>query len=55
VQSLCRQDRHHNIIRIYTFGSSASIKDLFKKFGFMPEKIQAAAKEQIAKTKRQTA
>jgi len=45
-------------IGMHTFGSSAPIKDLLTKFGFTPEKILAAAKEQIAKSKkskRQTA
>jgi transketolase len=36
-------------IGMHTFGSSAPIKDLLKKFGFTPEKVLAAAKEQIAK------
>ena len=38
-----------------TFGSSAQIKDLLKKFSSTPKKTLAAAKEQIAKTRRQTA
>ncbi len=42
-------------IGMHTFGSSAPIKDLMKKFGFTPEKVLAAAKEQIAKSRRQTA
>jgi transketolase len=36
-------------IGMHSFGSSAPIKDLVKKFGFTPEKVLAAAKEQIAK------
>ena len=36
------------------FGSSAPIKDLMTKFGFTPEKVLAAAKDQIAKSRRQT-
>jgi transketolase len=40
-------------IGMHTFGSSAPIKDLLTKFGFTPEKILAAAKEQIAKPRRQ--
>ena len=36
-------------IGMHSFGSSAPIKDLMKKFGFTPEKVLAAAKEQIAK------
>jgi transketolase len=35
-----------------TFGSSAPLKDLLTKFGFTPAKVVAAAKEQIAKSKR---
>jgi transketolase len=42
-------------IGMHTFGSSAPIKDLLTKFGFTPEKVLAAAKEQIAKTRRETA
>jgi transketolase len=41
-------------IGMHSFGSSAPIKDLMKKFGFTPEKVLAAAKEQIAKSERQT-
>ncbi len=33
------------------FGASAPIKDLMTKFGFTPEKVLAAAKEQIAMSK----
>ena len=42
-------------IGMHTFGASAPIKDLMTKFGFTPEKVLAAAKEQIAKSRRQTA
>ena len=42
-------------IGMHTFGSSAPIKDLLKKFGFTPEKVLAAAREQIANTRRHTA
>jgi transketolase len=38
-------------IGMQTLGSSAPIKDLMTKFGFTPEKVLAAAKEQIAKSK----
>jgi transketolase len=31
-----------------TFGASAPLKELQKKFGFTPETIVAAAKEQLA-------
>jgi transketolase len=41
-------------IGMHSFGSSAPIKDLLSKFGFTPEKVLAAAKEQIAKPGRQT-
>jgi len=40
-------------IGMHTFGSSAPLKDLLTKFGFTPEKVLAAAKEQIAKARRQ--
>jgi transketolase len=35
-------------IGMHTFGTSAPLKDLLKKFGFTPEKVVAVAKEQIA-------
>jgi transketolase len=38
-------------IGMETFGASAPLKELQKKFGFMPENIIAAAKEQIAKAR----
>ena len=41
-------------IGMHTFGSSAPIKDLLTKFGFTPEKVLAAAKEQIVKSGRRT-
>jgi transketolase len=37
-----------------TFGSSAPLKDLLTKFGFTPAKVLAAAKKQIAMSKRTT-
>jgi transketolase len=40
---------------MHTFGSSAPIKDLMMKFGFTPEKVVAAAKDQVAKSRRQKA
>jgi transketolase len=40
-------------IGMHTFGSSAPIKDLLKQFGFTPDKVVAAAKEQIGKSRRQ--
>jgi len=42
-------------IGMLTFGSSAPIQDLLRKFGFTPQKVLAAAKEQIARCTRQTA
>ena len=36
------------IIGMHTFGSSAPLPDLLKKFGFTPEKVLEAAKRQIA-------
>ena len=42
-------------IGMHSFGASAPIKDLLIKFGFTPEKVLAAAKEQIAKHRRLTA
>lgn len=38
-------------IGMHTFGSSAPIKDLLKKFGFTPEEILAVAKEQVARNR----
>jgi transketolase len=37
------------IIGMHTFGSSAPIKDLQTKFGFTPEKVVQAARDQIAR------
>lgn len=42
------------IIGMRTFGVSAPLKELAKKFGFMPEQIVAAAKEQVRLAKRST-
>lgn len=39
-------------IGMHTFGASAPIKDVMAKFGFTPEKVVAAAKEQIARSER---
>jgi transketolase len=33
------------MIGMHSFGSSAPLKDLLKKFGFEPDKVVAAAKE----------
>jgi transketolase len=38
-------------IGMETFGASAPLKELQKKFGFTPENIILVAKEQIAKTR----
>ena len=38
-------------IGMHTFGASAPIKDLMTKFGFTPEKVLAAAKQQLAQVK----
>ncbi len=37
------------VIGMHSFGSSAPIKDLMKAFGFAPDKVLAAARDQIAK------
>jgi transketolase len=37
---------------MHTFGSSAPLKDLLKKFGFTPEKIFEAAKQQLAQVRK---
>jgi transketolase len=37
-------------VGMQTFGSSAPLKDLLKKFGFTAEKVLAAAKEQIGRS-----
>jgi transketolase len=42
-------------IGMHTFGSSAPLKDLLTKFGFTPEMVLAAAREQIAKAGEQRA
>jgi transketolase len=42
-------------IGMHGFGASAPIKDVMTKFGFTPAKVLAAAKEQIAKSGRQSA
>jgi transketolase len=40
-------------VGMHTFGSSAPLKDLLAKFGFTPDKVLAAAKDQIANAKGQ--
>jgi transketolase len=39
------------MIGMHTFGASAPLKDLLKKFGFTPDKVVDAAKAQIARNK----
>jgi transketolase len=39
-------------IGMRSFGASAPLKDLIKKFGFTPEHVVAAAKEQVQVTRR---
>ncbi|HLJ96458.1 MAG TPA: transketolase [Gemmataceae bacterium] len=41
-----------SIVAMRTFGASAPLKELQKKFGFTVENVIAAAKEQLKKTKR---
>jgi transketolase len=41
-------------IGMHTFGASAPLKELQKKFGFTPDRVVAAAKEQIASAKART-
>jgi transketolase len=41
------------IIGMHSFGASAPIADLMRKFGFVPDKIMQAAKAQIARNTRQ--
>jgi transketolase len=43
--------RHGRSIGMETFGASEPLKELEKKFGFIPENIVVAAEEQIAKTR----
>jgi transketolase len=40
-------------IGMHTFGSSAPLKDLMKKFGFTPDAVLEAARQQIAQAKSQ--
>jgi transketolase len=35
------------VIAMHTFGTSAPLKDVAKKFGFTPENVVAAAKAQL--------
>jgi hypothetical protein len=38
---------------MHTLGAPAPIKDLLRKSGFTPEKVRAAARAQIANSRRQ--
>jgi transketolase len=38
-----------HVIGMKTFGASAPLKELQKKFGFEPEKVVAAAKQQLSR------
>jgi transketolase len=40
------------IIGMHSFGASAPVKDVLKKFGFTTDKVLQAAKEQIARSRR---
>jgi transketolase len=40
------------VIGMQTFGASAPLKELQKKFGFTPDRVLAAAKEQLARAAR---
>ena len=40
-----------HIIGMRTFGASAPLKELQRKYGFMPETIVAAAKDQVARNR----
>jgi transketolase len=39
------------IIGMHTFGASAPLKELQRKFGFEPDRVAAAAREQVSKNK----
>lgn len=39
-------------IGMHTFGASAPLKELLKKFGFTPDRVLEAAREQVAKAKK---
>ena len=39
------------IIGMHTFGASAPLKELQRKFGFTPENIVSAAREQVEKAR----
>jgi transketolase len=37
------------VLGMKTFGASAPLKELQKKFGFQPERVAAAARQQLGK------
>jgi transketolase len=39
------------MVGMHTFGASAPLKELVKKFGFTPEAVAAAARDQVAKAR----
>jgi transketolase len=39
------------MIGMHTFGASAPLKDVQQKFGFTPDRIVAACKEQLAEAR----
>ena len=43
---------HGEIIAMHTFGTSAPLKDVVKRFGFTPERVVEAALEQIGRAPR---
>ena len=44
--------RHGHSVGMETFGASAPLTELQKKFGFVPENIVAAARAQISRARR---
>ena len=46
---------HGRMIGMHTFGASAPLKELQKKFGFLPETVVTAAKEVLAEAKQSEA
>jgi transketolase len=43
--------RHGAMIGMHTFGASAPLKDVQQKFGFTPDRVVAACKEQLAEAR----
>jgi transketolase len=46
---------HGRMIGMHTFGASAPLKELQKKFGFLPATVVTAAKEVLAESKQSEA